>query len=951
MRIGIEMAIQFARTEFLRRSEGCDSCRKAAYNARTIVKNEQTKIRYNFSRKEDNVYHTVLIPAYVNQKFKNIQTLMNEVERTAKNQKNSQLLKDIVIALPDEKELNLEHRIELTHQIVDAMEWVQNGLGVQIDIHKPQIGDKNWHVHILVTMRRFREDGTGLGDIAVDLNPKIITVNGKKVVIKDPEMIHERVKEIINAYFAKLGLPYRVKDTSKVPGKHIGRIRNLINEVVNENELRKEAHLKIINDADVITDSITHYKSIFTKQDVEKAVKDIPDPTAREQLVQQVLSSNRILELYHDDGESSKYFTTIEVRNEETRIIRIANKINNQVYYNDIYNLKSDIESLANVTEEQKQALRHILLSTSGVRVLRGRAGTGKSYVLIKAYKLATNRGQKVIGLAPTHKAVSELKSKGYTEVYTVKGFLYNRKKIFMKGSLIVVDEAGMVGTKAYAELFRVVRNNYCQLILAGDEKQLASIERGGMFEMLSNNFGSHVLIDIRRQSENWSREAATKFAESNILSGITLLRQNKCVKFDNTLQDSISKLIYDWSLSKFKLHEKLVITVRNKDVDILNSSIRSLLKANGTLKGTEYERSIDGRKKSYMAGDRIVFQKSDKDLQIQNSEFATLTSVNKNEFVAKTDAGKEVSFDPSKIQFKHGYASTIYKAQGASIKNVYVLHNGVSNISSSYVAMTRHIESLQLYCNKKATVSINSLINQLSRPNDKSASITLKTAHDLEKARTKTTVFSKVFSKVENWFKSIINDINDRSHVNEEYYHFTAKPEQEAKVEKVQQENSIKQCTTKDISTPLFMHIKEQRQYDYDVTILSAEGKSISSFQEAGIDSRMVYSSNVNNLKYYQAFQGEKILIAANNDKQNKEYVSTINEAAKALKSKGAITSIVVPSEGEDFNEMLKNKGATAVKELMIPEIMKLINTQNVKTESEQVVKTDIAQKIGLRR
>ncbi|KJV73647.1 putative conjugative transfer protein TraA [Orientia tsutsugamushi str. TA716] len=127
-----------------------------------------------------------------------------------------------------------------------------------------------------------------------------------------------------------------------------------------------------------------------------------------------------------------------------------------------------------------------------------------------------------------------------------------------------------------------------------------------------------------------------------------------------------------------------------------------------------------------------------------------------------------------------------------------------------------------------------------------------------MEKERTKTTVFSKV----ENWFKSIINDINDRSHVNKEYYHFTAKPEEEAKVEKVQ---------LKDISTPLFMHIKEQRQYDYDVTILSAEGKTISSFQEAGIDSRMVYSSNVNNLKYYQPFQGEKILIAANNDKQIK--------------------------------------------------------------------------------
>ncbi|WP_041621063.1 ATP-dependent RecD-like DNA helicase [Orientia tsutsugamushi] len=363
-----------------------------------------------------------------------------------------------------------------------------------------------------------------------------------------------------------------------------------------------------------------------------------------------------------------------------------------------------------------------------------------------------------------------------------------------MQNRLIVVDEAGMVATREYAELFRVVRNNNCQLILAGDEKQLASIERGGMFEMLSNIFSSHVLVNIRRQSENWSREAATKFAESNILSGITLLRQNKCIKFDNTLQDSMSKLRYNWSLSKFKLHEKLVITVRNKEVDILNSSIRSLLKANGTLQGTEYRRSIAGRKESYMAGDRIVFQKSDKDLQIQNSEFATLTSVNKNEFVAKTDAGQDVSFDPSKIQFKHGYASTVYKAQGASIKDVYVLHNGVSNISSSYVAMTRHIEKLQLYCNKEATRSINSLINQLSRPNDKSASINLKTNEDLNKEN------PTILSKICGWFKSIVTDVGDRFHKNAKYYQYDKKPEQLADI-KIEQPNIVNDIRKSEIS------------------------------------------------------------------------------------------------------------------------------------------------------
>ncbi|WP_232489062.1 AAA family ATPase [Orientia tsutsugamushi] len=787
------MAIQFAMIEFLSRSKGGDSCCKAAYNARTIVKNEQTNIRYNFSYKKDNVYHTVLIPDYVNQKFKNVQRLMNEVEQTEKR-RNSKLLKDIVIALPDDKELNLEHRIEITHQIVDVMEWVKNGLGVQIDIHKPHRGDKNWHVHILVTTRRFKENGEELGGKAVDLEPKFRTSKGKAFIIPEAEMIHEKVKEIINAYFAKLGLTNRVDKISTVPQEHIGptRIRGLINEVANENELRKEAHLKIINDVDVITDSITHYKSIFTKHDIEKAVKDIPDLTARELLVQQVLSSNRILELYHDDGESSKYFTTTEVRDEEARIIRIANKIDTQAYYNDIYHLKNDIESLTSVSEEQKHALRRILLSNSGVRILRGRAGTGKSTVLAKAYKIATNRRQNVIGLAPTHKAISVLKDNGYQKCDTIKGFLY--KNSVTRDSLIVVDEAGMVATREYAELFRVVRNNNCQLILAGDEKQLASIERGGMFEMLSNIFSSHVLVNIRRQSENWSREAATKFAESNILSGITLLRQNKCIKFDNTLQDSMSKLRYNWSLSKFKLHEKLVITVRNKEVDILNSSIRSLLKANGTLQGTEYRRSIAGRKESYMAGDRIVFQKSDKDLQIQNSEFATLTSVNKNEFVAKTDAGQDVSFDPSKIQFKHGYASTVYKAQGASIKDVYVLHNGVSNISSSYVAMTRHIEKLQLYCNKEATRSINSLINQLSRPNDKSASINLKTNEDLNKEN------PTILSKICGWFKSIVTDVGDRFHKNAKYYQYDKKPEQLADI-KIEQPNIVNDIRKSEIS------------------------------------------------------------------------------------------------------------------------------------------------------
>ncbi|KJV55161.1 conjugal transfer protein TraA [Orientia tsutsugamushi] len=111
-------------------------------------------------------------------------------------------------------------------------------------------------------------------------------MKGQPYIIREVEMIHEKVKEIINAFFAKLGLSNRVDDISTVPQKHISptRIKSLINEVANENELRKEANLKIIKDADVITDSINTLQSYFSKHCVEKAVKDIPDPNCSSKL-------------------------------------------------------------------------------------------------------------------------------------------------------------------------------------------------------------------------------------------------------------------------------------------------------------------------------------------------------------------------------------------------------------------------------------------------------------------------------------------------------------------------------------------------------------------------------------------------------------------------------------------------------------------------------------------
>ncbi|ARD86390.1 MULTISPECIES: AAA family ATPase [Rickettsia] len=858
------MAIQFARIEIVSRSSGGNACLKAAYNARLIIKDERTNVTYNFSKKGDNVYHAVLLPNYVDKRFKDPRVLMNEVERL-ETRKNSQLLKDIVIALPDDKELDLNDRIAITHEIIEEMGWVKNGLGVQIDIHQPHDGDKNWHAHLLVTTRRFTEDGKSLGAKAVDLNPKFAKVKGKAFIIPEEEIIHKRVKEVINKYFAKLGLEIQVDPISFMPQQHVGptRMRSIINEIAEQNKICKLAHLEIIKNSDGVLNRIIRHQAIFTKLDIEKAIKEIPEEVEKSKLIREVLNSDRLVKLYNEDGTDTKYYTTKDIRDEELRLLRIAYKVNNQIHFNNIIKLKSAIDNLASVNEAQRESLQHILINNQGIRILQGRAGTGKSQVLVQAYKIATNHGQNIIGLSPTHKAASELKSKGYRQCYTVKGFLfklYNGKADLPRNSLLVVDEAGMVGNSDYLELLKVARSNNCNLILAGDERQLTSVERGGMFAVLASKFGSYELSRIRRQSKAWAREMASCFARSDITGGLRLLAQHDGLKIDHTLEESMARLINDWSNSKFALNERLIITMRNAEVDSINQGIRELLKARGLLTGKEYRRYLSSEKhEDYMAGDRILFKSTNKDLQIENGEFATITSVSNDKFIAKTDSGKEIEFNPQDVSFKHGYASTVYKAQGASIKNVYVLHNLAGNSRNSYVAMTRHIEEVKLYYNKDSTRNIASLISQLSKIDNRLSSINFKTLEELVAIQDQENKSPNIIDKVGNWFKGIVEDIKDRLHSNDNYYQPKVKSEPPAKVLEILRSTSSNFATSHKAQ-------EEQKSSSYNLTNCNKQDTTISvKLQEDIMVKKKIDYNSVNKqeaveLKQRLSFKAEEI-------------------------------------------------------------------------------------------
>jgi Ti-type conjugative transfer relaxase TraA len=794
------MAIEFARVEYIKRSDGKNACCKAAYNARARIPDKSTNVTYTFERLKDNVYHEILLPFYVNERFKNVAELANEVEQKEKKS-NSQLFKEYVLALPDNKEINLEDRVELTRRFIEEAGFVEEGLGVQFDVHRPHDGEKNWHAHLLVTTRRFAKDGQSLDQKARDLDPKVR--GGQKHYILDESKNPTSIlwKKIQDQYFAEKGLSISVDERNATTQAHLGpvRMRAIMQEP--ESAISDVQAAIAISSANELLEAITKQRAVFSLSDIERQVAKIADQVQRQKILTEVKSSDELLSLYRkEDATQSKLYTTKTVRGLEERIMRIADSIK----ASNSLGIKIPAETLdkssKTLNEQQSAVLQKLLQSQDGIVVLQGRAGTGKSHVLGVLNSILKDQQRQVIAIAPTLRAASQLKEKGFDATSTIKGFLfkYRNGKIQIKdNSLLIVDEAGMVDSNTYLELLKVAKSNNARMLLAGDDKQLSSIETGGMFSIFAQKYGAVEMDKIERQQNEPGRSIAESFAKGDVKDGIFLLNKHKKLLIANDKQDSLNQLLQDWSKSKQSILDRLILTISNKDVDIINDAVRGLLKKQGYVYGQEYEVStLDGSsgkqiKTRFAMRDRIVITKSDKEQSLQNGDFGQIVSVSKQSFSIMFDDGRKLEIDPNKAQFKHGYAATVYKSQGASIKDVFVLHDGFSSKENAYVQMSRHVEDLRLYCNLKTTKNAQELARQMQKASSNISSLHYDTKEQRDKrfAPESTKILNKTFNKVASWVKEKSLQIGDMLHSNDDYYVFKAQESQVNKVEEVRQQ------------------------------------------------------------------------------------------------------------------------------------------------------------------
>ncbi|MEM7630060.1 MAG: MobF family relaxase [Planctomycetota bacterium] len=153
----------------------------------------------------------------------------------------------------------------------------------------------------------------------------------------------------------------------------------------------------------------------------------------------------------------------------------------------------------------QRGAIEHLLSSRDRVMMLRGGAGTGKTTLLMEAAAAIQHGGKRVFACAVTADASrGTLREAGFAKAETLQKLLTDRKlQDQLKGQVLWVDEAGMVGTPTMRRLFDVAERIEARVVLSGDTKQHAPVERGDAMALLERQAGlepAEVTEIIRQQ-------------------------------------------------------------------------------------------------------------------------------------------------------------------------------------------------------------------------------------------------------------------------------------------------------------------------------------------------------------------------------------------------------------------------------------------------------------------
>lgn len=212
----------------------------------------------------------------------------------------------------------------------------------------------------------------------------------------------------------------------------------------------------------------------------------------------------RALGAYQELVKVGSEFSTREILKAELSLIRSVDEGLNQVVP-----IAPHFPLSHKLGEDQRAALSLVIASPDRICGFRGLAGTGKTTTLQELEKVLTVSNFEPVFCAPTAAATEVLRKDGFKHASTLAKLLNSDDKPLSGRSVVVLDEAGAVGTADMRKLFELTSKHGGRVVLVGDTGQHASVAQGDALRIIEEHSGYRFgqLTQIRRQKSEDLRE------------------------------------------------------------------------------------------------------------------------------------------------------------------------------------------------------------------------------------------------------------------------------------------------------------------------------------------------------------------------------------------------------------------------------------------------------------
>jgi conjugative relaxase-like TrwC/TraI family protein len=485
-------------------------------------------------------------------------------------------------------------------------------------------------------------------------------------------------------------------------------------------------------------EGLTAQVSTFARQDVIAALGAQlvgADRTRLETLADRFLAERAVSVVAERSLDERRYATPELLQVEQRLVAAAVERQDDQAAVCSPEAVRQALAEHPTVGDDQAGMIRDLCHRGAGVGVVVGKAGTGKTYALGVARHAFALDGYRVMGAAPTGIATTSLEAEGFEEVATVDRLLVELDQaaqpsgqrsasrghaaaelVLDARTVLVVDEAGMVGSRKLTRLLTHAHRAGAKVVLVGDDRQLGAIDAGGGFRGLRLRLGASVLTDNRRQHQAWERDALELVRDGQVDQAVDAYREHDRVVAARSKTELTLELVRDWWTAHQDAQaaetvgepgkDAVILAYRRDEVDRLNTVCQQVMAHNHRL-GAEQLQLGD---RTFHVGDQVVCGRNDlRGLGVANGTRGTITALDlaQRAITIRTEQDRQVTLDADYLDrptpkgrrvVDLAYATTGHKAQGLTRWRALVRLTGQEDSNWLYVQLSRAKQATRLF-------------------------------------------------------------------------------------------------------------------------------------------------------------------------------------------------------------------------------------------------------------